>query len=121
MEDARCLLGVGPERAADVARLFIEWGAEVGILSRGAQGAIVAHREGSHHIQAAPAKVVDCTGAGDCFSMGFLVEYLRSRNPLRAGQFGAAVAAHVIEGTGGVHATRMPTMEEVMQRLSTLG
>ena len=73
VEDARCLLGVGPERAGDVARLFVEWGAEVGILSRGAQGAIVAHREGSHSIQAAPAKVVDCTGAGDCFSMGFLV------------------------------------------------
>ncbi len=120
-EDARCLLGVGPERCWDVARLFISWGAEVGILSRGAEGAIVAHREGSYHIQAAPARVVDCTGAGDCFSMGFLVEYLRSRNPLRAGQFAAAVAAHVIEGTGGVHLTRMPTMEEVMQRLSTFG
>jgi sugar/nucleoside kinase (ribokinase family) len=121
VEDARYLLGVGPERASDVARLFITWGAEVGILSRGAQGAIVAHRQGSYHIEAAPARVVDCTGAGDCFSMGFLVEYLRSRNPLRAGQFAAAVAAHVIEGTGGVHVTRMPTMEDVMQRLSALG
>ena len=120
-EDARYLLGVGPERSGDVARLFITWGAEVGILSRGAEGAIVAHREGSYHIQAAPARVVDCTGAGDCFSMGFLVEYLRSRNPLRAGQFAAAVAAHVIEGTGGVHVTRMPTMEEAMQRLSAFG
>ena len=121
VEDARCLLGVGLERAQDVARWFIEWGAEVGILSQGAQGAIVASREGTHHIPAAPAKVVDCTGAGDSFSMGFLVEYLRSRNPLRAGQFGTALAAHVIEGTGGVHAKRMPTMEEVTQRLSTLG
>jgi sugar/nucleoside kinase (ribokinase family) len=120
-EDARYLLGVGPERSGDVARLFIAWGAEVGILSRGAEGAIVAHREGSYRIQAAPARVVDCTGAGDCFSMGFLVEYLRSRNPLRAGQFAAAVAAHVIEGTGGVHVTRMPTMEQAMQRLAAFG
>ena len=121
VEDARYLLGVGPERAWDVARLFIAWGAEVGILSRGAQGAVVAHRQGSYHIEAAPARVVDCTGAGDCFSMGFLVEYLRSRNPLWAGQFAAAVAAHVIEGTGGVHVARMPTTEEVRRRMSALG
>ena len=117
IEDVWYLLGAGQERAQEVARLFVAWGAEVGIVSRGAEGAVVAHREGLHQVAAAPANVMDCTGAGDCFSMGFLVEYLRSRDPLQAGRFGAAVAAHVIEGTGGVHVTRMPTMEDVTRRL----
>lgn len=120
-EDVRHLLGVGPERAREVATLFTEWGAEVGIVSLGSQGAIVAYRGGSYDIPAVPARVVDCTGAGDCFSMGFLAEYLSSRDPLRAGQFAAAVAAHVIEGSGGVRVARFPTQGDVLQRLAALG
>jgi hypothetical protein len=53
--------------------------------------------------------------------MGFLVEYLSSRDVLRAGQFAAAVAAHVIEGTGGVQVSRMPTVDDVRQRLLESG
>ena len=121
VEDARCLLGVGPERAGDVARLFVEWGAEVGILSRVPRApssriarARTVSRQRRPKSWTAPARAT-------AFPWDSWSEYLRSRNPLRAGQFGAAVAAHVIEGTGGVNATRMPTMREVTQRLSSLG
>jgi sugar/nucleoside kinase (ribokinase family) len=118
LEDIRCLLGAGPERAGQVAAWFVQWGAAVGIVSTGADGAMVADMRGIHHVAALPAQVVDCTGAGDCFSMGFLVEYLRSRDALRAGHFAAAVAAHAIEGTGGVLLSRMPTLDDVRRRLA---
>jgi sugar/nucleoside kinase (ribokinase family) len=95
----------------------VEWGAQIGIISLGQRGALIATRERHIHIPALPGAVLDTTGAGDSFSSGFLAEYLRTRDPARAGWFATAVAKHVIEGTGGVAATRMPTRAEVEERL----
>jgi sugar/nucleoside kinase (ribokinase family) len=63
--------------------------------------------------------VVDTTGGGDSFMAGFLCEYIRSGDPLRAARWGSATAACVIEQSGGVHIGRMPTREVVLDRLAT--
>jgi len=117
VEDCRHLLGPVEGRLESIVLRFVEWGAKVGIISLGAQGVLLATRDGHSRIPALPGDVVDTTGAGDSFSSGFLVEYLRSGDPERAAWFASATAKHVIEGTGGVAAMRMPTRHDVEERL----
>jgi sugar/nucleoside kinase (ribokinase family) len=117
VEDCRHLLGSVEYQLEATASRFVEWGAQVGIISLGARGALLATRDGHIQVPALPGPVVDTTGAGDAFSSGFLVEYLRTRDPERAARFASAVSKHVIEGTGGVAATRMPTRRDIEDRL----
>jgi sugar/nucleoside kinase (ribokinase family) len=58
-------------------------------------------------------EVIDRTGAGDSFTAGFLVEYLRSREPEYSAYYGSAVANYIIKRTGGVLLERMPAREDV--------
>jgi sugar/nucleoside kinase (ribokinase family) len=51
---------------------------------------------------------------------GFLSEYLRSADPIRAARWGSATAACVIEQTGGVSLERMPLWEQVEERSELL-
>ena len=44
---------------------------------------------------------------------GFLSEYLRSGDPLKAAQWGCATAIWVIQRSGGVRLERMPTHRQV--------
>jgi sugar/nucleoside kinase (ribokinase family) len=121
VEDCRHLFGPARGRLEATASRFVDWGAEVGIISLGARGVLLATRKGLIHVPALPGEVVDTTGAGDAFSAGFLVEYLRTGDPERSAWFASAVAKHVIEGTGGVSAARMPTRREVERRLKGAG
>ena len=68
-------------------------------------------------VPAYPVEAVDTTGAGDSFSTAFLVAYMHTEDVVWSARFGAAVVITVIERTGGVQASRMPTREEVDQRL----
>ena len=58
----------------------------------------------------------DLSGGGETFMAGFLSEYLRSGDPIRATRWGCATAAFVIERTGGAVLERMPTFAEVLTR-----
>ncbi|MBI2562491.1 MAG: hypothetical protein HYW08_08885, partial [candidate division NC10 bacterium] len=98
---------------------FVDWGAKIGIVTLGDQGAAIATRDGAFTVPALPGKVVDTTGAGDSFSAGFLVEYLRSGDAHRAAWFAIAVARHVIGGTGGVVAGRMPSRADIEALLTS--
>jgi sugar/nucleoside kinase (ribokinase family) len=49
----------------------------------------------------------------DSFTAGFLVEYLRSREPEYSAYYGSAVANYIIKRTGGVLLERMPAREDV--------
>ncbi|NPV54327.1 MAG: carbohydrate kinase family protein [Firmicutes bacterium] len=117
IEDCRHLLGTGPEYAVDVAKLFVEWGAKVGVITLGERGSVGAEKDRIYQVPALSGKVVDTTGAGDSFSAGFLVEYMKSGDVERSMRFASAVALHVCEGTGGVRADRMPKLKDIESRL----
>ena len=114
-EDCQHLFGrvVGPDH-------LIQLGTQVGIITKGPEGAEVARR-GVATPTTCPAmtdRPVDVTGAGDAFTAGFLANYLRTGDPIRASMYACATAALVIERTGGVILDRMPTAREVEIRLS---
>jgi sugar/nucleoside kinase (ribokinase family) len=87
-------------------------------VTLGERGAIVVAAGDVSRIAAYPSKAIDATGAGDAFSAGFLVEYLWTGDVVRATRFACATASLVIEGTGGVLASRMPSAAQVYARLA---
>jgi 2-dehydro-3-deoxygluconokinase len=117
LEDCRHLLGENAGPASAIPRQFVAWGSRVGIVTLGAQGAAIASANREFTVPSFPGKVVDTTGAGDSFSAGFLVEYLRTEDAETSARFACAVAQHVIGGTGGVIARRMPTRADVERLL----
>lgn len=118
-EDCRRITGDQDVDLDALARLFIRWGAETIVWTLGAAGATVTMSASRFDIPALPGKPVDPTGGGDSFMGGFLVNYLDTRDPWEAGLFAAATALLVIEGTGGVVASRMPRLEAVQKRLQS--
>ena len=68
------------------------------VVTEGARGATVYDRAGSRHIEAAPATVVDPTGAGDTFATAFILG-LRAGEQY-AGRLAAACAAVAVEVRG---------------------
>lgn len=118
IEDAQYFFRTKEGMEEDIAYLFTEWGADIGIVTLGEKGAVITTTERNFRIPAFPARVEDCTGAGDAYSAGFLVEYLRTKDPYKSALFAAATASLVIEGSGGVLLQRMPTSSEVRGRIS---
>ena len=115
-EDARTIFG--KDDPDDAASAWLTGGPSVVIITLGSKGALVKTKAGGTLVPPLPCRAIDTTGGGDTFMAGFLSEYLRSTDPLRSAQWGAATAACVIERTGGVSAARMPTFEEVERRVS---
>lgn len=92
----------GREDPAEICRDFQGRGARNVVIKLGERGAFCRDAQG--HEELVPAfhvgHVVDATGAGDCWSAGFLVG-LRDSLPLpAAARLGHAVAAHGIQAAG---------------------
>ena len=108
-EEDLAWLEPGAEPAA-AARSLLADGAEVVLVTRGPQGALVVTEREERAVAAPPANVVDTIGAGDSFSAGFLAWWrLRGlgREDLRdldavvgATAFACAVAAKTCERAG---------------------
>jgi sugar/nucleoside kinase (ribokinase family) len=71
------------------------------VLKLGAEGALYAGADGERaHVQAAPARVADSTGAGDALCAGFLAVRLSGAPPAEALRRGVALAAQAVERVG---------------------
>jgi sugar/nucleoside kinase (ribokinase family) len=70
------------------------------VLKLGAGGALYADGE-RVRLPAAPARVVDTTGAGDALCAGFLATWLSDASPAEALRRGVELAARVVEQVGG--------------------
>ena len=112
-EDCRLLLGDRSDE--EIVDIFLSWGVKIVLITKGPKGVFVATKEKRYRIPAfnGEKEVIDRTGAGDSFTAGFLVEYLRSRDPEYSAYYGSAVANYIIKRTGGVLLERMPTREDV--------
>ena len=75
-------------------------GAGVVIVKTGRRGCSVFHEGGGFASPALETRVVDTTGAGDCFCGGFLAGLARGECLEGAARLANAVAAHSIEAVG---------------------
>lgn len=119
-EDLRHIFGILSSRdVPGIARQLTKWGAGMAVITLGKDGAYVRGPQGESVVSAFPEpedRVLDPTGAGDCFSAGFIHRYLTTRDPVESTVFANAVTSYVIEGTGGVTYARMPSLAEASVR-----
>jgi sugar/nucleoside kinase (ribokinase family) len=69
-------------------------------LTRGARGSLVLRGAERVPVAAAPARVVDTTGAGDAYAAGFLSAYTAGRELAACGRLGSLAAAAAIAQLG---------------------
>ncbi|MGI6175484.1 MAG: ribokinase [Christensenellales bacterium] len=102
--------GIG--EAKEAAHRLIARGCGCVVCTLGAQGCLVCTPEQTtHHRAVSGTKVVDTTGAGDCFNGAFAVALSQGMDAHQSAVF-ANAAAGVAVGRMGAQAS-MPTIEEV--------
>lgn len=101
------------------ARALQRQGVHEVLVKLGSRGAMLLTREGSPLVQHIfPAKVVDTTGAGDCFTAAFVVARMEGRRPADCLRFAAAAAAICVQKKGAIPS--LPHREEVDRLMSAL-
>lgn len=80
------------EDAAEAARGDVALAA----LTRSEAGSVILRGPERHEIDAAPASVVDTTGAGDAYAAGFLAGLAGGRSLRACGELGSIAAAEII-------------------------
>lgn len=91
-------------------------GAGAVVATLGARGAVIVTADGATSIPAFKAKVLDTTGAGDCFVGAFAAQLAEGATPVDAARFASAAAACSVERLGA--APSMPTARDVAARLA---
>jgi sugar/nucleoside kinase (ribokinase family) len=99
--------------ADGLARALSEAGATV-FVTRGYRGATRFSEHAEHRYEAIPARPVDPTGAGDCFSMAFVVRMVETGDVDQACRFALAAGSLAVEATG---IATIPTRAAVEARL----
>ncbi len=107
------------ESAADT---LLNWGPEIVVIKRGADGAFLAKSDHRCSVPVFPIdKVLDPTGAGDSFAGGFMAYLSLYDDPdfIEAVIFGSAMASFCVEGFG-VEALVSATKENFLSRVNTI-
>jgi ribokinase len=86
------------------------------IATLGARGAVVVTRDGQANVPGFAAKVVDTTGAGDCFVGALAVGLAAGATPAEAARHACAAASCAVEKLGAAPA--MPSAKDVAARLA---
>ncbi len=97
--EVKMLLGhANPVKAA---KAFLGLGAKCAIIKMGEKGSYLMNQRGArHHVPAFKSRVVDTTGAGDCFCAGFLKGLSLGWDLRRSLQLGNAAGARAVSKLG---------------------
>jgi ribokinase len=101
---------------ADIVAACRRLGPPVVIATLGARGTVVVEGERATALPAFKAKVVDTTGAGDCFVGALAARLSKSAGLLDAARYANAAASCSVERLGA--APSMPRPREVAARLA---
>jgi ribokinase len=91
--------------------------APIVIATLGGRGLVIVSDEGNVALPALKARVVDTTGAGDCFVGALAARLAAGAGVIDAARYANAAAACSVERLGA--APSMPTSKEVARRLAT--
>jgi ribokinase len=91
-------------------------GARAVVATLGSRGAVVVTADGATTIPSFEAKVVDTTGAGDCFVGALAACMAKGATPVEAARYASAAASCSVERLGA--APSMPAAREVAARLA---
>lgn len=112
-----------PLRATSAIKTIIEAcqklrarGPRAVVATLGARGAVVVTAEAATALPGLKAKVVDTTGAGDCFVGALAARLVSSATPLEAARYAIAASSCAVEKLGA--APSMPTTRQVAARLA---
>jgi len=83
---------------------------DLAVLTRGADGSLVLRGAERVEVAAAPAQVLDTTGAGDAYAAGFLAAHAAGRPLAACGWLGSLAAAAAIEAYGARPAVDLRAM-----------
>lgn len=100
LDDARALTGLdSPE---EILAFYRGLGPRIVALTLGTDGVMVADGEAVHRVPAYPAKLVDASGAGDCFDGAFLARWLATGDVAAAANYANCAAALSVQGYGAI-------------------
>ncbi len=100
LDDAISLCGLDePDRIIDWSHAL---GAKAVVLKLGSGGALASDGARRERIAGHPARLIDATGAGDCFSGNLLARMAQGAGLFEAARYANAAAALAIQGFGAV-------------------
>ena len=99
----------------DAARIVYEAGCPIVLITQGQRGSFIYLEDSLYEVPTIPSQtVVDYTGSGDVFSIGFLFEFERTSRPIWSAFFASTLASFNIETPGP---TGFPNAQTVKERL----
>ena len=123
IEDYYHIFGVNVGEEREISQKIIQWGAKISLITLGEEGSFVKTKNAEYYIPAFPTpvdEILDRTGAGDCFSAGFLTHFFHNRDPYTSAVYASATTSYVIERSGGVVIERMPKKQEIERRAKVI-
>lgn len=123
IEDYYHIFGADADDEQEISKKIIQWGAKISLITLGKKGSFVKTKNKEYYIPAfsTPSnEIIDRTGAGDCYSAGFLTYFLHNRDPYTSAVYASATTSYVIERSGGVVVERMPKKKEIEKRIKII-
>ncbi len=99
-EEAAGLSGIDYKNEAEIFKFMDEVIGGIFVMTKGPEGVVVSDGKNIYSAGVPDSPVVERTGAGDAFSSGFVVEYIRSGDISKAIQFATANASSVVTKYG---------------------
>lgn len=99
-EEASGLTGIDYKKEEEIFKFMDEIIDGIFVMTKGPDGVAVSDGKNIYTAGVPDSPVVERTGAGDSFSSGFVVEYIRSGDISKAIQFGTANASSVVTQYG---------------------
>ncbi|WP_209123403.1 5-dehydro-2-deoxygluconokinase [Alkalihalobacillus sp. BA299] len=107
-----------PESDQDIAQKWLDYGAEIVVVKRGAAGSIAFTKSGESFEQLPfPAKIIKTFGAGDSYAAAFIYGLMNNYSVKDAMELGSASASLVISSQSCSDA--MPTIEQITTFIQT--
>ena len=100
----------------EAARQLYEWGVKEVLVTLGSMGSLIFDGKEFYRIPAyKPKEVVDATGCGDTYTIGYLYQRASGAGIEKAGRFAAAMSTLKIEKSGPFNGSK----EDVIQCMTT--